>query len=254
MTLSKKTTRRWPALLAVALLAACGGGGGGGDDEPPTLQGVWDTTITPGGDVGGVVVLEDGAFWGFSGPGESIDTLFQGTVTLSGNALASNNLRVFDLGGGFADATSVAGTLASNAFNLSASVNGAVSAVAGTRSPSDASYDYNRPAQLGDIVGSWTGAFSTGDTGTVTVQANGTFASTTALGCSFTGTAAPRGSGKNVFNITVSFGAAPCALPNTTGTGIAIASRATSTEPAVLVVMAVTSNRDAAALYLALKP
>jgi hypothetical protein len=38
----------------------------------------------------------------------------------------------------------------------------------------------------------------------------------------FSGTATPRSSGKNVMNVSVTFGAAPCALPGQTATGIAI--------------------------------
>jgi hypothetical protein len=256
MTRCKKTSPLLAATLA-ALLTACGGGGS--DDGPPpalTLQGVWDTTLAPGGDEGGAVVLEDGSFWAFSGDPQSssFDTLYQGTVSVNGNALSSANLRAYALGtGAFVDATSVTGTLAANSFSLNATASGAVTAVAGARSPADASYNFDTPAQAADIQGSWTGAFSTGDSGTVTVQANGSFSSTTSAGCSFTGTATPRASGKNVFNITLSFGPAPCLLPNTAGSGIALASKATATEPAVLIVMATTPNRSAAALYLALK-
>lgn len=257
MTRSNTKSLLVAAMIASAL-SACGGGGGddGGPPAALTLQGVWDTTLAPGGDEGGVVVLEDGSFWAFSGDPQSssIDTLYQGTVSVTGNALSSSNLRAYALDtGAFVDVTNVSGTLAANSFSLNATASGAVTAVAGTRSPADASYNFDTPAQLADIQGSWTGAFSTGDSGTVTVQANGSFSSTTSAGCSFTGSATPRASGKNVFNVTLTFGPAPCLLPNTSGSGVALASKATATDPAVLIVMATTPTRNAAALYLALK-
>lgn len=250
----ESTSRLFCAFVTAAALVACGGGGGDDDGPAPQLQGVWDTTTTPGGAQGGAIVLEDGSYWGFSGANDSIDTLYQGTLTLTGNALASTNLRLFDLDAAQSfDASNVSGIFGGNTFSLNTTVSGAVSALAGTRTPSDAGYSYDTPAQLADLAGSWTAVLSTGDTGTVTVQANGSFASTTSVGCSLTGTATPRASGKNVFNIALTFGPAPCALPNVTAAGIAVASRATPAEPAVLVMMATTPTRNAAALLLAVK-
>lgn len=54
------------------------------------------------------------------------------------------------------------------------------------------------------------------------MNANGTFSSTTSLGCKISGSVAPRASGKNVYDVTVNFGAAPCGVPNGSATGNAI--------------------------------
>lgn len=240
--------------LGASLLAACGGGGGGNDDPAPTLQGVWDTTLSPGGDTGGALVLEDGTLWAFSGPSTSINALYQGVVSVNANSLSSANLRLFATNTGQVAAVSnVSGSLAGNTFSLTGSTGAGAATVNGSRSPADASYNYDTAAQLGDIQGSWSGAFSTGDTGVVTVQANGSFSSTTSAGCSFTGTATPRASGKNVFNVTLTFGASPCLLPNVSGSGVALAARAAGGNPAALIVMATTNDRSAAAIYLALR-
>lgn len=53
------------------------------------------------------------------------------------------------------------------------------------------------------------------------VASNGTFTANND-GCNFTGTSKPRASGKNVFDVSVTFGAAPCSLPGTKATGIAL--------------------------------
>jgi hypothetical protein len=41
-------------------------------------------------------------------------------------------------------------------------------------------------------------------------------------GCAFSGTITPRASGKNVYDVSLKFGAAPCALANQTATGVAV--------------------------------
>jgi hypothetical protein len=241
-------------VIGASLLAACGGGGGDDDNSPPTLQGVWDTTLSPSGDTGGALVLEDGTLWAFSGPSTSIDALYQGVVNVNAGALSSANMRLFFTNTGqVANVGNVSGSLSANAFSLIGSTAAGTETVNATRSPADATYNYDTPAQLADVQGSWTGAFSTGDTGVVTVQANGSFSSTTSAGCSFTGTATPRASGKNVFNISLTFGPAPCLLPNVSGSGVALASRAAGGNPAALIVMATTNDRSAAAIYLALR-
>jgi hypothetical protein len=113
-------------------------------------------------------------------------------------------------------ATYVAGT----------SISGTVSFSAGTVSFSGApipstTYDYNIPAQLADITGSWTLTALDGSTVALTIAGSGSFTAM-ANGCSITGTFSPRASGKNVFNLALTFGAAPCASPGATASGVAV--------------------------------
>ena len=77
------------------------------------------------------------------------------------------------------------------------------------------------------MAGNWPGSF-TNDTGTLVVNANGTFSATTSVGCRLSGAFTPRASGKNVYDITVAFGAAPCGLPNGSAAGNAIITNLTS--------------------------
>jgi hypothetical protein len=111
-------------------------------------------------------------------------------------------------------------------------------------------YDYNRPAQLSAIAGAWSGFFTTGDAGTLTISANGTFAFTTSAACAISGTATPRASGKNVFNVSVTFGPAPCLRPNSAASGVAIIAQSTPTQQD-LVVLVTSPARDAAAAFFA---
>ena len=87
-----------------------------------------------------------------------------------------------------------------------------------------------------------------GDDGTITVQSNGQFSSTTSVGCAITGTATPRPSGKNVFNISVTFGPTPCLLPNGTASGVAVITHPTATS-SELSVLVTTAARDHAAAF-----
>jgi hypothetical protein len=56
---------------------------------------------------------------------------------------------------------------------------------------------------------------------TANIASTGAF-TTSSSGCLSTGTLTPRASGKNVFDLSVTFGAAPCVLANQTASGIAV--------------------------------
>jgi len=69
-------------------------------------------------------------------------------------------------------------------------------------------------------------------------------------GCSFTGTATPRASGKNVFDVSITFGAAPCVLPSQTVTGIALDYITTGNQTQLLVSV-VNSAKTAGTMFFA---
>lgn len=56
---------------------------------------------------------------------------------------------------------------------------------------------------------------------TLNIGPSGSFTGSTG-GCSFSGTTTTRASGKNVFDIALTFGAAPCRQPNHAMSGIAL--------------------------------
>lgn len=92
----------------------------------------------------------------------------------------------------------------------------------------DVPFEYDQPASLPSIVGTWVLMGNTGDRISLNIAATGAMSATSASGCSFSGTVAPRPSGKNVFNASLQFGASPCLLPGQRMTGVAIVHRKTN--------------------------
>lgn len=82
-------------------------------------------------------------------------------------------------------------------------------------------YNYNSAASPSAIAGNWATLSFSGGSVSVNVSANGSV-TTMEGGCSGSGSIAPRPSGKNVFNVSLTFGASPCVLPGQTVTGIAV--------------------------------
>lgn len=238
--------------LVVAGLSACGGDGGD-DSAAPTAfgaQGGWSGTSS-GGDIVDALVLEDGSIWAFSGTetsgGVFVDALYQGTLQSNGSSLTSSDMRGFDIESGDAVALTASGSYSATTLNLTVSAGGNTDSVTASPSPS-ANYDYNQLAQLSALAGNWPGFFTTGDDGTVTVQSNGQFSTTTSAGCAISGTATPRPSGKNVFNINLNFGPAPCLLPNGTASGVGVITHPT-TSSSQLAVLVTNAARDSAAAF-----
>lgn len=255
-------TGHMAASVAMAALAACGGGsagggvGGGNDDTgsaPPPAQG------TPEGAYAGtltgsvrpwnsfqMVVLENDESW-----------------TIYGNTVGDT----FYVGG-FIRATGVSGSgsMAYSGWDYSNDVptqpSMSLSYVPGTSlqgpiiypggsmwlqgtTAAAAPYDYNKPASLASVAGNWDLTALDGSPVAATVQADGTF-TTHSGGCVSTGTVAPRPSGKNVFNVMLVTGPAPCDTPNAASTGIAIYSPIEGSSAHQLIVGTV----DADAAYL----
>jgi hypothetical protein len=214
------------ALSALLILSACGGGGGGGSPTPVAtspMQGVFQGTSSNGKTID-ALVLEDGSFWDIYGipSGSALavqgvaagsSTASNGSFTLSFNDFYTpGNTAVSGTGSGTYSGTNLVGTLTENGvtgtFNLTA--------------PVTTNYNYNVAATIATVAGSWSGSLLDGETATVNISSSGALTGTSSLGCAVTGTVTPRPSGKNVFNVSVTFGASPCALPNQTSTGIGL--------------------------------
>lgn len=220
-------------LFLLAGLLGCGGGGGGGGGSgggvggvAPTssqVQGVYQGTSS-NGKILDALILEDGTWWeiygipvgsalGVQGLSTGTSTASNGNFTLAFNDyFQPGTTTISGSGNGTYTSTTLNGT-----FNESG-VTGTFNAVV----PITSTYNYNNVATLSSITGSWSGALLDGETATINVNSDGSFSGTSSLGCSATGTLTPRASGKNVFNATITFGAAPCALPGLTASGIAL--------------------------------
>lgn len=209
-------------------LTGCGGGGGGdsGSTAGPSAEGVYGGTLTGSASSAfEMLVLENDDFWAMYGTQTSTQFLVAGFLQGSGasrsGSFTSSNVRDF----GFSPA--LAGT-ANASYNATAkTISGSVAATAGTVTftggPIAGSlYNYDAPAQVSAISGAWSLTALTGESIALTVSSTGTFSAVSALGCTFSGAMTPRTSGKNVFNVALTFGASPCLLAGQPASGIAI--------------------------------
>lgn len=244
---------------ALAVLMVACGGGGATDVTAPTmaaanpLAGGWAGTSTSGNAVQSII-LEDGRMWAIGGVVSSgvlfVNGLSRTTLQTSGSTLSASDLRSYSLAAG----TSATGSL-TGSFVIGTSLTATATLVGGAGTatinlaPAPAtSYDYNTTATLAAVAGSWPGSFSN-DTGTMLVTANGTFSATTSLGCRLSGAFTPRASGKNVYDITVSFGAAPCGLPNGSAAGNAIITNLTNGQHQLIVAVATLDGANGGVFF-----
>jgi hypothetical protein len=215
-------------LAATVALVACGGGGSGAvavapAETPPVVtasaEGFWGGAASNGTGVT-FVVLETGETWGLYAPSAATiiyasygNTSVNGTsVSSSGTDFSLIGSSVF--GGGFTGSVATKSSLNVTTFG-------------GVSSSSTYVASYDQPPSLASLTGNYSGTSTTGRSPPVsiamTMSALGVFSSVGLNGCAANGTATPRPSGKNVFNISVTFTGASCALGDgSLATGIAI--------------------------------
>lgn len=172
-----------------------------------------------------MLILENGDVWSMYGTQTSSQFLVAGFV--QGNGASSNgnftSSNIRDFGYSPAISSTANATYSAAAKTISGSFSAGSSTVSFSGGPIAGSlYDYNTPAKLSSVVGSWSLTALTGENVSVSIGSGGTLSATTSLGCQFSGTLTPRASGKNVFNLSLTFGAAPCALPGQTASGISV--------------------------------
>jgi hypothetical protein len=168
--------------------------------------------------------LENGTYYilyGVRSAGSMLVAGFaQGAGTSNNGSFSSSNLKDFYYTGAVLSG-SVSATYVTN-NTLTGSVTESTTTTTFTASPpASTAYIYNTGANLSNITGAWTLSDLLGGTLNMSVASNGTVTGSEGS-CTFSGTITPRASGKNVFDISLTFGAAPCLLPNQTATGIAI--------------------------------
>jgi hypothetical protein len=214
-------------LLLNALIVGCGGSGEGIGVPGPSAEGVYAGTLTGGASTAfQAVVLENDALWivfgtqiaagflpsGFAlGPGTSRNgsytasslVAFGAAAPLPATANATYSAADATFTGTIASAASTA-TLTSGSF------------------PST-SYTYQTPAALAVLAGSWVLTNESGEPIGMFVAIGGSFEASTAAGCNFSGTFTPRASGKNIYDVSMSFATRNCTIPGQNVTGIALA-------------------------------
>ncbi len=230
------------SMLALALCAGCGGGGGDGDGggaapPPSTETGTGQAPSTPAvtgpvpeGFYAGTTsdgyehrtfVLDDGRYFMLFGPNTTgvmiLAGMIEGRGQVGDGTFTSENLKFFlpvvlpgRLSIRFADDGTLQGNVAKGT--------GTGSVIRGGRV---AWLDYGAPARVADVAGAWAMRNMSGNGFQFTVGADGALSGQTGS-CSLSGTISPRASGKNVFDMSIAYGDAPCQRPHAAFSGIAV--------------------------------
>lgn len=223
-----KRTSKSLAFITTILISACGGGGGSSPPSP-SAEGVYGGALSGGTSSSSsfqALVLENDEFWVLYGTQSStiffVAGFIQGPGTSSNGTFTSSSLKDY---GVIPPLTGTAtATYSADAKTINGSANFSGRTVGFNGGPIAGSlYNYNSAATLSTISGAWPVTVNTGESANLSVGSTGTISLLSSRGCTGTGNATPRASGKNVFNVSLTFGPAPCALPGGTITGIAIA-------------------------------
>jgi hypothetical protein len=173
----------------------------------------------------------------------------QGAISVSGNSL-SGTFRIYPNGGTSYTGTMTGTAVASTSITGTSTMNSPGSTTFSVTPIPSSIFDYNKAASISDVQGNWTGTMSSGAAGTVAISNTGVIAGSSA-GCLFGGSATPRSSGKNVFNVSITFGAAPCALAGQTATGIAVDYAISGTSQKQLIVAVQDSSKEYGSMFFA---
>jgi hypothetical protein len=223
-------TRTLPLFcLSCLMILGCGssysgnpGGSGGTTNYTGQAQGVYSGTVSSGYSFSSIVLPND-KFYGIYGTTTGntfyVYGMVAGQATSGNDSLTANVTDYLSTGQTFSDnltATDVPG----QSVNGTITESGTPVTFNGT-ALAPASFNYNTAASVGAISGSWNGALLDGITTTVTINSNGTVSGSSS-GCSFSGTIAADSSGKNFYDVSITFGSSPCAFPNQTATGVGV--------------------------------
>lgn len=277
-----KAIRRIGSAVFLALvlgLAGCGGGGGGGDaggepgggagpgsENPPppaakaegayATDGIW-LFVLENDELWGVYQIPDpargnrGVHAGFvQGAGVSDDGSY-GIADL--HDFYFDPLESGDPPAGLLEA-SVSGSYEPGvSLNLEVTPEqGQAYTVSATAAAVDG-YSYGQAARPEIVAGDWLGFYGNGEEeGPVNIALNGAITATTSRNCSYSGTITPRPSGKNVYDVRIVQGGAPCGLPGQTMTGIAVVN-ALAAQESQLVVMLIDATRSVGATFVGTK-
>ncbi len=242
--------KQFAVIGLTVLLAACGGGGGGG--HPPaqapivTAEGFWEGTASTGNSVA-LTVLETGETWGVYTSNGSIVGALYGNTASSGTTLSGTgkdfNIPSRSVGSGSYTGTFVEKSSIRVATSLGSTFSGAYVTT------------YDQPASMVAAAGTFSGQGVSGtspvQTVSVTISPSGAITVPASLGCSAAGSAKPRTSGKNIFDVTVTFTGSTCALGDgASTTGIAYYNATTRR----VLVMAMNAAKSDGFIYVGQKP
>lgn len=205
--------------ISMALLVACGGGGSGGNGstatpavQTGTAEGFWNGTFS-GGSTGSVAILENGETWGLYQSGGNLTGAIFGNTTSTGTTLSGNGM-AFNFTSRTSSNSTFTGVIAQKS-------NITLDAADGSKFSGSYDSSYEQAATLANLAGNYTGKSITAKTAAsvvqVSISGSGLISYSETVGnltCSLTGTAVPRPSGKNIFNVQVTFSGNACTLGN----------------------------------------
>lgn len=214
----------------------------------PSAEGFWvGTTAT--GTIVNLAILENGETWGLYGSSASLSGAVYGNTSISGTSLIGSGFG-FD----FATRTSGSGT-----YTGSVTTKGSISLNVSDGTKLTGTYDasYDQPASVASVAGTYMGWAVTGGIApqatTVVVDANGNISSSVVSGnlsCTTSGKATPRASGKNVYNVQITFTGNNCALGNgTVVNGVATYNAANKQ----VIAMALNSTKSDGLIFLGIR-
>jgi hypothetical protein len=219
------------SVLAAALgIAACSGGGGGGalatgkgegsatgpvavkSSSDATPEGAYNGTLRDATSQAKMqlVILENGELWGVYGQDDSstfwIDGFSHGKAVAQARSMRIDDLRDY-------------GNLSPASAPMEARYDGSARTLSGTIAGPDgdlaleagavtdgAIYEYRAPANPAKLAGSWPLQSLRHGAGSVSIHADGGLHAAVIGGCEAHGSALPRPSGKNVFDVRMTYG------------------------------------------------
>ena len=231
------------SLSALIFLASCGGS----NDSRPPLEGAFSGSLSNGVQLTDLV-LDDGSFWSFySTSSNGIGGFSTGKVNFEADRKFTmtfidfakpGNKPVPGNGSGVYTSTSAAGSVTKEGKTLSFEV-----AAIPVKN-----YVYKTAASVAAIVGSWSGDLLDGEKGSLDVLAEGIFSGSSSNGCNFKGTFS--NNNVNIFNVLVTFGGTPCALPGETASGIGLSTLGDDGKN-YLVVAVTNASKNVGSLFYA---
>lgn len=239
----RKTRKMFAAAWAAASLlttAGCGGGGetqgAAGPDASP--EGIYGGTITgASASAFQTLILDDGELWALYGTrGASafqVRGFIQGDGNWSQGSYSVTEVRDFGV------VPPKGGRLTARFDPAAGTISGEITDGQGIASFSGGPipgslYRYDTAARLSTVEGAWRLTDLDGQTIVLGVANDGRF-SANSSGCAFSGTLTPRPSGRNVFDLSLTFGPAPCQLAGQPAKGIAVVTPLTGGQSQLIV-------------------
>jgi len=212
--------------LAILLTGCAGSNSMSTSTPPPTgnqAPGVYQGTLSNGDSFEAIVAPNDDLFAIYgttSGATLTINGFINGPGQENGNTYSVTTNDFYYTGSVITG--TLTGTIAAGASLNGTITEGSTSLTFTDTVPPTSTFNYNTAANLSSVTGTWSGFLLDGETATVTIDSSGAISGLSQFGCSFTGTAAADSSGKNFFDVSLTFGGAPCLIAGGTATGIAI--------------------------------